>query len=93
MCVGLTLEEGNKVTAVLLGDSAYLLRENNPELVSSGIIRKHIETIKLLKHRVVVEKETCERLDRGHVKYKDLEIMDQSQIAEIISTGDVVITY
>ncbi len=93
MCVGLTLEEDNKVTAVLLGDSAYLLLENNPELVSSGIIQKHIETIKLLKHRVVVEKEAFERLDKGRVKYKDLEIMDQSQIAEIISTGDVVITY
>ena len=92
MCVGLTLEE-NKVTVVFLGDSAYLLLENNPELVSSGIIQKHIETMKLLKHRVVVEKEAFERLDKGRVKYKDLEIMDQSQIAKFISTGDVVITY
>ncbi len=92
MCVGLTLEE-NKVTVVFLGDSVYLMLKNMPELISSGIIHKHVKTLQLLKHRIVVEKDAFERLGKDNIKYDNVEIMDQSQIAEIISAGDVVITY
>ncbi len=92
MCVGLTLED-NRITVVFLGDSVYLLLENNPELVSSGIIRKHIETLKALKHRIIAEKDSFERLDKSRVRYKDIEIMEQAQIAELVSAGDVVIAY
>ena len=92
MCVGLTLEE-NKITVVFLGESVYLMQENSPELISSGIIHKHIETLQLLKHRLIVEKEAFEKLDKKKIKYNNVEIMDQSQIAEIVSNGDAVITY
>jgi hypothetical protein len=67
--------------------------KNKPELISSDIIHKHVETLQLLKHRLVVEKEAFKKLGKDNIKYDDVEIMDQSQIAEIISTGDVVITY
>ncbi|ODS31775.1 MAG: hypothetical protein SCARUB_03099 [Candidatus Scalindua rubra] len=92
MSVGLTLED-NRVTVVFLGDSVYLMLENKPELVSSGIIQKHIETLQLLKHRIIVEKEAFEKLDKSRIKYKNVEILNKTQIAEIVSAGDVVIAY
>ncbi len=92
MSVGLTLEE-NKVTVIFLGDSVHLILKNNPELISSGIIHKHIETLILLKHRIVAEKEAFEKLNKENVKYDNIEIVGQSQIAEIISNSNVVITY
>lgn len=92
MCVGLTLED-NKITVILLGDSVYLTLKNDPEHISSGIIHKHIETLILLKHKLIVEKDTFEKLDKKNIKYENVEIMDHPQIADIISNGDVVITY
>jgi len=67
MCVGLTLEE-NKITVVFLGDGVYLMLENKPELISSGIIHKHIETLQLLKHRLIVEKEVFEKLGKDNIQ-------------------------
>lgn len=93
MSVGLTLEDNNSVTVVFLEDSVCLTLKNNPELISSGIIHKHIETLILLKHRIIVEKDTFEKLSKENVKYDNVEIMDLSQIENIISSGDVVITY
>ncbi len=90
MSVGLTLED-NKVTVVFLGDSVYLMLKNKPELISSGVIHKHIETLQLLKHKLIVEKEVFEKLGKDNIKYDDVEIMNQSQIAKVISTADVVI--
>ncbi|MEE9259498.1 MAG: DsrE family protein [Candidatus Scalindua sediminis] len=91
MCVGLTLDE-NKITVVFLGDGVYLMLKNKPELINSGVIHKHIETLQLLKHKLIVEKEVFEKLGKDNIKYDDVEIMNQSQIAKVISTADVVIT-
>lgn len=90
--MGLTLED-NKVTVVFLGESVYLLLENEPELINSGIIHKHIETLQLLKHRLITEKEALDGLNKPQIRYKCIENANQSQLTAIITAADVVIVY
>ncbi|MFQ5862870.1 MAG: DsrE family protein [Candidatus Brocadiales bacterium] len=94
MSVGLTLEDDNKVTALFINDGVHLLRKTNPELVQSGIIYKHLDTLRLLGHRVVADKESLE--ERGCCIDElgtEVDILPRQQIVGTITDADRVIPW
>jgi sulfur relay (sulfurtransferase) DsrF/TusC family protein len=92
MSVGLTLEEGNKVTVIFLGDGVYLLSNINPELIQSGTIYKHLDALRLLGHRVVAEKESLE--EKGIEKPAvEAEVVSRSEVIKMIANADSVIPW
>lgn len=100
MTVGLTLED-NKITVVFLEDGVYLLGETNPNVISSGEIHKHIDTLRLLKHTLVAENESLdsrnlvpECIEQGIEKLKyNVKILTHAEISDTISKADVVIPW
>jgi sulfur relay (sulfurtransferase) DsrF/TusC family protein len=97
MSVGLTTADDNKVTVLLIDDGVYLLRKTDPELIGSGIIRKHMDALKLLGHRIVAEKESLEKrgisdgIDRQVAKNTD--ILPRDKIIEMLTSADRVISW
>lgn len=92
MSVGLTLEEGNRVTVIFLRDGVYLLSHINPELIQSGIVYKHLEALRLLGHRVVAEKESLD--ERGIEKPEvEAEVVPRSEVIKMIANADAVIPW
>lgn len=91
MSVGLTLED-NKITVIFLEDGVYLLRETNPNVISSGEIHKHIDTLRLLKHTLVAEKESLDSRDIEKLKY-NVKVLTRAEISDTISKADVVIPW
>ncbi len=97
MSVGLTLEEDNKVTVLLIDDGVYLLRKTDPELIASGVIRKHMDALTLLGHRVVAERESLEKrgisdgIDEQVAEKTD--ILPRDKIIEMLTNADRVIPW
>ena len=100
MSVGLTLED-NKITIIFLEDGVYLLGETNPNVISSGEIHKHIDTLLLLKHTLIAEKESLDsrnlvpvRIEQGIEKLKyNVKVLTRAEISDTISKADVVIPW
>ena len=89
--VGLTLAD-NAVTVILLDGAAWLATSVAPEVVSGGEVKKHIQTLPLLKGRVLVERESLERhgIDQSSVM-KGIEVANRDAvISEITEAGAVV---
>ena len=91
MTVGLTLED-NKITVIFLEDGVYLLGETNPKVISSGEIHKHIDTLRLLKHTLVAEKESLDLRNIEKLKY-NVKVLTHAEISDTISKADVVIPW
>ncbi len=92
MSVGLTLEDDNKVTVIFVDDGVHMLRRTNPELIQSGIIHKHLDTLRLLGHRVVAEKESLE--ERGIEELgTEVDIIPRARVLEMLSKADRVIPW
>jgi sulfur relay (sulfurtransferase) DsrF/TusC family protein len=91
MSVGLTLADGNAVTVIFIGDGVYALRVVAPKMLGSPEIKKHIMTLKMLGHRLVVEREAIEERQMTHLSY-DIELMDRSSIVRLMAESDAVIT-
>ncbi|TAK33190.1 MAG: hypothetical protein EPO21_13530, partial [Chloroflexota bacterium] len=81
-CVGLTLGE-NQVTAVLLDAAAWLARPMFPSTVGGGELKKPIDTLRLLKMRVLVEKESLSawRVDEGEVS-TGIEVVSSAEVVD-----------
>lgn len=92
MSVGLTLEEDNKITILFIEDGVYLLRETNPNVISSGEIHKHIDTLRLLKHTLAADKESLDSRGIEKLKY-NVEILTRTEILDTIAKADVVIPW
>ncbi len=91
MSVGLTLED-NKITIIFLEDGVYLLGETNPNVISSGEIHKHIDTLRLLKHTLVAEQESLDSRNIEKLKY-NIKVLTRAEISYTISKADVVIPW
>ncbi|MGR3310682.1 MAG: DsrE family protein [Candidatus Brocadiales bacterium] len=91
MSVGLTLED-NKITVLFTDDGVYLLGETNPNVISSGEIHKHIDTLRLLKHTLIAEKESLDSRNIEKLKY-NVEILTRAEVSDTIAKADVVIPW
>ncbi|MBI4316894.1 MAG: DsrE family protein [Chloroflexi bacterium] len=93
MSVGLTLAD-NAVQVVFIEDGVYALLPTAPELIGSGTLEKHIQTLLMLKHRLVAEKESLETrgLSPDRLKHK-VEILPRDEIAGLLAHSAVVISY
>ncbi len=92
MSVGLTLEEYNKVTVIFVRDGAYLVGDIIPEKIQSGIVKKHLETLRQLSHRLIAEKESMEERGIKGPSMK-MEVMSRAEIIKILSEADRVIPW
>ena len=92
MSVGLTLEEDNKITVLFIEDGVYLLGETNPNAISSGEIHKPLDTLRLLKHTLVADKESLGSRNIVQLKY-NVEILTRKEVSDTISKADVVIPW
>lgn len=92
MSVGLTLEEENRVTVAFLGDGVYLLQDTKPELIGSGVIRKHLDALKFLGHKVVAERESLEERGISQPGLK-AEVVSRAEVLKLLSRADAVIPW
>ena len=92
MAVGLTLEEDNRVTVIFVKDGVYLIGNVTPEKIQSGTIKKHLEALRLLGHRLVVERESME--ERG-VKEPSVkaDVLSRAEVVKILSEANRVIPW
>jgi sulfur relay (sulfurtransferase) DsrF/TusC family protein len=92
MAVGLTLEEGNRVTVIFLRDGVCLLGNVVPERIQSGIVKKHLEALRLLGHRLVAERESLEERGIKGTPIK-VDVLDRADVIQILSEADRVIPW
>jgi len=91
MSVGLTLCD-DLVRVVFVEDGVYTLLPTSPDLIGSPELKKHLETLKLLNCRLVVEKESLEARKLSNLPY-EVEILPNREIASLIAESQVVIPY
>ena len=60
MSVGLTLEDDNSVTVLMIDDGVYASMGVDHEK-SGYVIDKHIDTVKMMKHKVLASKTSAEK--------------------------------
>ena len=92
MAVGLTLEEDNKVTVIFVKDGVYLISSVAPERIKSGAVKKHIEALRLLGHRLVAERESMEERGIKEPSVK-IDVLDRAEVIQILSEADRVIPW
>ena len=91
--VGLTLVD-NLVTALLLDEAAFLALPVAPEVIGGGDIKKPIDTLVMLKGRVLVERESLARFGLAETGVvQGVQIIDQAQVTEEISAAEAVIVF
>ena len=91
--VGLTVADLD-LTVVLLDAAAWLAVPLSPEVVGGGDIKKPLDTLPMLKARVVVESQSLERygIDRDRVR-KDIGIIDSREVVSEITEAQAVIAF
>ncbi|HHT9119844.1 MAG TPA: DsrE family protein [Candidatus Hypogeohydataceae bacterium YC41] len=92
MAVGLTLEESNKVTIIFVKDGVYLIGNVAPERIQSGIVKKHLDALRMLGHRLVAERESME--ERG-IKEPSLrvDVLSRAEVIKLLSEANRVIPW
>lgn len=91
--VGLTLAD-NQVAALLLDEAAFLALAVAPEVIGGGDIKKPIDTLVMLKGRVLVERESLARFGLAETGVvKGVQVIDQAQVTEEISAAEAVIVF
>lgn len=93
MSVGLTLNEGNRVQVVFLGDGVYTLAPLKPQAVGSLEIEKHLEMLKLLNCRLIAEKGAVETALTDTISNGDVELLSGEEVQTIIRKSRTVIRY
>lgn len=58
MAVGLTLEDENAVTLLLIGDGVYALQGTDPEKTGFDV-EKHLKTITMMGHSVIASAQSA----------------------------------
>jgi sulfur relay (sulfurtransferase) DsrF/TusC family protein len=91
MGVGLTLC-GNQVQALFIGDGIYSLLHTQPQEVGMPQYLRHIETLRQLRHRILVERESI--IERGNPTITvPAEAVSRSDAARLLLESDCVIRY
>ena len=92
-CVGLALAD-NHVTALLVDAAVWLATPMSPQLVGGGELKKPLDTLRMLKMAVKVERES---LAAWGVDEDDLvgnvEMVSAAQVIDDITNADVVYTF
>lgn len=91
MGVGLTLRD-NEVMVVFIDDGVHLLRQTSPSLIGSPEVRKHIEAIHALGHKLIAERESLEERGIESVDNR-VDIRPRAEIANILAQSDAIIVY
>lgn len=93
MALGQTLAD-NSVTVLLLDAAVWAAVPAHPELVGGGELKKHIDTIILLKHRVWVEEESLHKYGVTRDRMlPGIEAVSRQQVNEEIASSEAVIRY
>ncbi|MDP2727747.1 MAG: DsrE family protein [Dehalococcoidia bacterium] len=93
MAVGQTLAE-NQVTIILLDAGVWASTPLRPATVKGGELKKHIDTIILLKHRVWVEEESLQRYGIGREQVlAGIEVVSRRQVEEELAASEAVIRF
>ena len=92
-CVGLTLDD-NQVTAVLLDAAAWLARPMSASSIGGGELKKPLDTLRLLKMRVLVEKESLSAwgVNEGDIS-KGIDVVSAAEVVDAITDADVVYAF
>jgi len=90
--VGYTLAP-QRVTALLIGTGVCAGAAGlRPELVGQPEVAKHIETLKLLGHRVVADGPSHEALG-AFLLHPAVEVVDRAEVLKLLGESDVVVPY
>jgi len=91
MGVGLTLC-GDKVQVLFMGDGIYSLLHTKPQDVGMPEYLRHIETLRQLRHRILVERESI--MERGNPEISvPTEAVTRDEAARLLLESDCVIRY
>lgn len=90
--VGYTLAP-QRVTVLLVGPGAYAAAAGlRPERVGQPEVAKHIATLKLLGHQIVVDQPSHEALGAFPL-HPAVEIRDRADVLKLLGESDVVVPY
>lgn len=93
MSVGLTLAD-NDITVLLLDSAAWLATPLSPARIRAGEIKKHIDTLGLLKMRVKVERESLEKCSIAVEEVtKGIEVVGADEIAREIAEAQATVVF
>ena len=93
MAVGQTMAE-NQVTVLLLDAGAWAGTFQRPDAVKGGDLKKPIDTLVLLKHRVWVEEESLQEygISRERV-LPGVAVVSRKQVEDELAASDAVIRF
>ena len=93
MSVGLTLAD-NDISVLLLDAAAWLATPLSPQKIDSAEIKKHVDTLLMLKMRVKVEKESLERngIATSEVAH-GIEVVEAVEIAREIAEAQATVVF
>jgi sulfur relay (sulfurtransferase) DsrF/TusC family protein len=91
MAVGLTLGD-NAITVIFRDDGVYTLLPTQPALIGSLEIDKHVETLRLLNVRLVVEHESLADRKLSQLKW-DVERLARQDVAQLLADSEATICY
>lgn len=91
MAVGLTLGK-NSVRVFFTGDGTYCLTKNTPEKLGMLPLGKHIETLGMLKCRIVVEEEALSErnISPENLAFQNIESVTSEEFNEELSDCEVL---
>ena len=91
VAVGQTLAP-QRVTLCLMGDGVWSAGPLNPSVVQAPEIKKHLDAILMLGHRVVVEEEAVQA--RGvRLLAEGVEVKSRAECFALLTEADAVIAY
>lgn len=93
MSVGQTMG-GQNVTAVLVDAAALGALPTDASEKALPPLGKHIDMLRLLGHRVAVERESLARFGFAEAPLRDgVEVWDAAQVTRVLAEADAVICY
>ena len=81
-----------KVTLCLLDDGVWTVGPVNPSVVRAPEIKKHLDALLMLGHRVVVEEEAAQARGLGHPA-SGVEVKPRAECFALLTEADAVIAY
>lgn len=91
MSVGLTLSD-DRVQVILIDNAVYAISRLKPEIIGMNELSKHLETLPMLKGRIVADKKDLEKRGINEIPYT-VELKDRKEIIKEITNSDVLIVY
>ena len=91
MTVGLTLAD-HRIAVLFRGDGVYTLLPTQPALIGSLEVDKHLETLRLLNVRLMVEQESLAERQLSHLKW-DIERLWRRELAQVLAESDAIICF